>query len=118
MATKATSEGVKEAKRVVTLEDIKFNKENAVLAAVACIPVVAIVLFFVEKKDLFVRYYAAQFMLITLGLIVLSFIVCIAPIVNLVGLVLTIMGALKAYKGERWDIQYVSKYALDLINKY
>lgn len=112
------AESVKEAKRVISLEDIKFNKENAVLAAVACIPVVAVVLFFVEKKDLFVRYYAAQFAVVTLCLIVLSFIVCIAPFVNLVGLVLTIMGALKAYKGERWDLPNVSKYALDIMNKY
>jgi uncharacterized membrane protein len=114
----ASKETVKEAKQIITLEDIKFNKENAVLAAVACIPVVALVLFFVEKKDLFVRYYAAQFLIITVILIVLSFIVCIAPFVNLIGLVITIMAAMRAYKGERWDIQYVSKWALELINKY
>lgn len=111
-------ENVKDAKRVVTLDDIKFNKENAVLAAVACIPLVSVVLLFVEKKDLFVKYYAAQFAVITLAMLVLSFIVCIAPFVNLAGLVLTIMGALKAYKGERWDIPNVSKLALDLMNRF
>lgn len=109
---------VKDAKRVISLEDIKFNKENAVLAAVACIPVVAIVLFFVEKKDLFVRYYAAQYAVLTLVMIVLSFVVCIAPFVNLIGLVLTILGALKAYKGERWDMPKISDWALSLMNKY
>lgn len=109
---------VKEAKRVITLEDIKFNKENAILAAVACIPIVAVILFFVEKKDLFVRYYAAQFLIITIGMLVLSIVVCIAPFVNLAGLVVTILAALKAYKGERWDIPTVSKWALQLINKY
>lgn len=115
---KSTESTVKEAKRVVTLEDIKFNKENAILAAVACIPIVAVVLFFVEKKDLFVRYYAAQFLIITVALLILSIVVCIAPIVNLAGLILTILAALKAYKGERWDIPTVSKWALELINKY
>ncbi|MCC7289632.1 hypothetical protein IT417_00020 [bacterium] len=107
-----------EAKRVVTLDDIKFNKDNALLAVVACIPMIAVVVFLVEKKDLFVRYYAAQFSVITLVLLVLSLVVCIAPFVNLIGLILTIMAALKAYKGERWDIPNVSKFALDLVNKY
>ncbi|HRI05959.1 MAG TPA: DUF4870 domain-containing protein [Candidatus Dojkabacteria bacterium] len=126
----------KEAVRQVSLNDIKFNKDNAVMAAVSCIPIVGAVVFFIEKKDLFVRYYAAQYgLLFVAGLalsvvaMVLSMIpvinvvfgivsLCLTPIVAIGSLVLVIMGAMKAYKGERYDVPVLSKYALEVMSKF
>ena len=51
----------KKAKKVYTLEEIKFNPKNLVKAALACIPILGLVLMFVEKEDLFVRYHATQY---------------------------------------------------------
>ncbi|KKR06097.1 MAG: hypothetical protein UT34_C0001G0137 [candidate division WS6 bacterium GW2011_GWF2_39_15] len=127
---------VKDAVRQVSLNDIKFNKDNALMAALSCIPIVGAVVFFVEKKDLFVRYYAAQFGLLVvagLGLGVLMFVlglipvvnvimgvlsVCLMPLLSLGSLILIIVAAMKAYKGERWDVPVLSKYALQMMNKF
>ncbi len=127
---------VKKAQRQVSLKDISFNKENALMAALSCIPLVGAIVFFVEKKDLFVRYYAAQYGLVlaaSIALGVLSAFVAIIPLVNVIYglvaaclspflglavLVLVIVGAMKAYKGERFDIPVLSDWALKLMSQY
>ena len=119
----------KSAQRVVSLGDIKFNKDNAVLAALSCIPIVGAVVFFVERKDLFVRYYAAQYGLLILLIpveMVLAVIpiigwiigLCLLPLAGLGILILVILGALKAYKGERFDVPVLSEWALKLMSMY
>jgi uncharacterized membrane protein len=126
---------VKNAQRQVSLSDIRFNKDNALMAAISCIPLVGAVVFFVEKKDLFVRYYAAQYgLLFVVGLalgVLSGFIglipviniiyalvaVCISPLLGLGGFILVIVGALRAYKGERFDIPVLSGWALRLMSQ-
>jgi hypothetical protein len=44
----------KKAKKVYSLNEIKFNEKNKVMAMLSCIPIVGLVMLFVEKKDLFV----------------------------------------------------------------
>src|SRR5690554_1738714 len=125
---------VKSAKRQVSLKDISFNKENALMAALSCIPIVGAIVFFVEKKDLFVRYYAAQYGLLVVAGIALSLLgafiglipvinvifaivaACVSPIIGLGMFALVVVGALKAYKGERFDIPVVSEWALRLMS--
>jgi uncharacterized membrane protein len=116
---KSTTEGTtpKEAKRVVSLNDIKFTKENALLSAVACIPGIAIIVFFVEKKDLFVRFYAAQFSILSLVFLVAWF-PFLGQILYLGMLVVAVIAAIKAYKGERWDLPAVSGWAISLMNRF
>ncbi len=136
MATAKTEATPKKATRVVSVNDISFNKENALMAALSCIPIVGAVVFFVEKKDLFVRYFAAQYGLLGLvwlaitvvlpllsvipviGWIIGILLVCITPVLGLGTLVLVILGAMKAYKGERYDVPLLSKYALQLMSKF
>jgi uncharacterized membrane protein len=126
---------VKNAQRQVSLSDITFNKDNALMAAISCIPLVGAVVFFVEKKDLFVRYYAAQYgLLFVVGLalgVLSAFIglipviniiyalvaVCVSPLIGLGGFILVIVGALRAYKGERFDIPVLSGWALRLMSQ-
>lgn len=116
----------KEAKRVVTLDDIKFNEENKTMAALSCIPIVGLIMFFVEKDDLFVRYHAAQFTILGVSPLVLVLFM-VVPILNIVigclsfiiwlGIgVAVVIGIVKTLQGERFDVPVVSGFALKLMN--
>jgi len=121
--TKEVTASGSSKKKQLTLDDIKFNEENKVLAMIACIPIVGLVLLFVEEKDNFVRYIAAQYIvlyvIILLG-VVIYWIPCLGWIIGLtvalINVVLLIVGLIKGYKGERFDIPVVSSLALTLLN--
>jgi uncharacterized membrane protein len=110
----------KDAKKVYTLDEIKYNPDNLTMGVVACIPFVGLVLMFIEKKDLFVRYHATQFAF--LNVIYVLWIIPIlgailVGILGLLSLVLFILGLLKTSKGERFDIPYLSDLALKVMGK-
>ncbi len=108
----------KTAKKVYTLDEIKFNEKNKVMAIVSWIFIVGVVMLFVEKEDTFVRYAAAQSAIVgVLTLIVLVPVIgwIIAPIVGILETVIMVVGMIKAYKGERFDIPGVSNMALKLM---
>jgi uncharacterized membrane protein len=104
----------KSAKKVYTFEDIKFNEENKVMAIVSCIPLIGLIMLFVEKNDQFVRYMGAQFALVG----VLQFFIWI-PIIGWlllpVTFVMIIIGMVKSAKGERFDVPVISGLALKLM---
>jgi uncharacterized membrane protein len=109
----------KQAKKVFTLEEIRFNEENKVMAILACFPIIGLILLFVEKNDQFVRYMGAQFAI--LG--VVSMVVAVIPVIGwlLAGPVmwiLIIVGMVKASKGERFDVPMVSEWALKLMGMF
>lgn len=111
----------KQAKKVYTLEEIKFNEANKVMAILACIPLIGLILFFVEKEDKFVRYMGAQFAIIwAVG--ILSWIPFVGPIFAIIALfvnpILIIVGMVKVSKGERFDIPIVSPWALKLMGAF
>jgi uncharacterized membrane protein len=109
----------KKAKKVYTLEEIKFNEANKTTAILACIPVVGLVLLLTEKDDLFVRYNGAQYTILAAIELVVSLIPVIgwtiSEILSIVVLVLIIMGIVKISKGERFDIPVISDWALKLM---
>jgi uncharacterized membrane protein len=98
----------KKAKKVYTLEEIKFNEANKTMAIVACIPLVGLILMFTEKEDQFVRYMGAQYT-------VLAGIQLIAPLLSILSIVLIIVGMVKVSQGERFDIPMLSGWALKLM---
>lgn len=109
----------KKAKKVFTLEEIRFNEENKVMAILACFPLIGLILLFVEKNDNFVRYMGAQFTLIGVIQLVLGIIPVVGwflsvPFMLLVW-VLIIVGMVKVSKGERFDVPVVSGWALKLM---
>lgn len=120
----------KEAKLQVKFEDIKFNEENKVKAILACIPIVGLILLFVEKDDQFVRYYGAQYTIvgavgmvlpIVMGIIAIIPVIgwilaCLSPLVGLAIMVLVVMGMIKANSGEKFQIPMVNEYAIKLMN--
>jgi uncharacterized membrane protein len=117
-------EKVKEAKLQVKFEDIKFNEDGKIKAILALIfPIVGLIFLFVEKDDLFVRYYSAVAVVIGLALFVLSIVMsiipvigCLSPLLGLGWLIFTIMAVIKANNGEKWQIPTVTEYAVKLMN--
>ena len=119
----------KEAKLQVKFEDIKFNEENKMKAILACIPIVGLILLFVEKDDQFVRYYGAQYTIVgAIGMVLPIFMAivaivpviglvfaCLSPLVGLAVLVVIIMGMVKANNGEKFQIPMIHEYALKLM---
>lgn len=117
-AKKETKTTEKKAKKVYTLEEIKYDPQNSTMAIIACIPIVGLILMFVEKKDLFVRYHATQFALFNIIYFIgfIPFIDAgIAGLLSMIFFVLFIIGILKVTKGERFDIPYLSDFALKLM---
>ena len=104
----------KKAKKVYTLEEIKFTEANKVMAIVSCIPLVGLILMFVEKDDLFVKYHGAQFTLVGV-LQFLAWVPIIGWLMALLSLVLIVVGMIKCSKGERFDIPVLSGLGLKLM---
>lgn len=109
----------KKAKKVYTLSEIKFSEKSKTMAMVSCIPIIGLVMLFVEKKDLFVRYHAAQFAIFNIGYLlglipILGWI--IAPIVGLISLIAFILALLKINSGERYDVPVLSDLGLKLMS--
>lgn len=110
----------KSAKRVYTLDDIKFNEKNKTMAIVSWIPIVGIIMLFVEKEDSFVRYVGAQvgipFIVILILLVIPIINLVVSPLISLTMFVLMIIGMVKTSKGERFDIPLISDLALKLMS--
>ena len=96
--------------------DIKFNEENKVKAMVACIPLVGLILLFVEKEDQFVRYYGGMYTVIGIIGMILGIIPCLNAIVGIAIFILIIVGAVKASQGEKFELPLASEYGIKLMN--
>ena len=105
-----------------------------VAAAIACIPLIGGIIFYIlEKRDSFVRFYAMQsiifgcawflFNIVSavvhavfgaipgIGGILVFFWAIIAALVHLAFLVVMIIAIVKAFTGVRWDIPYIGPIA-------
>jgi uncharacterized membrane protein len=105
----------KKAKKVYTLDGIKYNSQNQWMAVLACIPIVGLILMLVEKEDEFVRYMGAQFTLVG-ALQLFSWVPIIGWLMAPLTFVLIIVGMVKSYRGERFDIPVISGLALKLLS--
>lgn len=86
--------------------------------------VTGIIFLVLEKESDFVRFHAMQSTITFLGLMVLSYIFAIIPfgfiitwLLDLLGLVLWILGMLKAYQGERYKFPLVGDLAEQWLEK-
>jgi uncharacterized membrane protein len=105
----------KKAKKIFTLDEIKYNEKNQWMGVLACIPIVGLILMFVEKDDNFVRYMGAQYTLVGV-LQFFSWVPVIGWLLAPLTIVLIIVGMVKAYKGERFDVPVITGLALKLLS--
>jgi uncharacterized membrane protein len=105
-----------------------------VAAAIACIPLIGGIIFYIlEKRDNFVRFYAMQsiifgcawllFNIVStivhavfgaipgIGGVLVFFWAIVAALVHIAFLVIWIIATVKAFSGVRWDIPYVGPIA-------
>src|SRR6266481_9905822 len=117
-----------------TAKSASTGLPSNVAAAIACIPLVGGIIFYIlEKRDNFVRFYAMQsiifgcawflFNIVSavvhavfgaipgIGGILVFFWAIIAALVHLLFLVIMIVTIVKAFMGVRWDIPYIGPVA-------
>src|ERR1700730_8148442 len=118
----------------VTCKPTSSGLPSNVAAAIACIPLVGGIIFYIlEKHDSFVRFYAMQsiifgcawflFNIVSavvhvvfaaiagIGGLLVFFWAIIAALVHLLFLVIMIVTIVKAFTGVRWDIPYIGPVA-------
>ncbi len=131
----ATNAQTAQAKRVVTLDDIKYNDANKVMAILSVFGLIGLIVALVEKDDLYVKYHGYQFGIFAGVLLVLFFVPlfsafipvvggliavlggCINFILALLAIVAFIIGLVKVLNGERFDMPVFSDIALKMLNK-
>lgn len=109
----------KKAKKIYSLEEIKFNEKNKAMAMLSCIPIVGLIMIFVEKEDQFVRYHAAQFaifnVIFVIGIVpVIGWM--LTPLIGFLALIAFIMALVKINSGKRFDVPVLSGWALKIMS--
>ena len=82
------------------------------------------VLFILLYKDEFVRFWAFQSIVVFLVLFVLNwvliltiFLAILTPLVFVLGVVLWLVMTYKAWQGSKWEVPFIGKLAVKLMNK-
>lgn len=92
----------------------KDSLDSNILAAISYLSVISVVMYIVKKDDSFVSFHAKQGVVIfAFSLISIIPIVgwLISPFVLIVSAILMLVGALKAYRGEKFRIPVVAELA-------
>ena len=110
-----------------------------VAAAIACIPLIGGIIFYIlEKRDNFVRFYAMQsiifgvaWIVISIGCMIVYGLFSVLPgvgwffgglwniawwLINLALFVLFVITIVKAFSGVRWDIPYIGPIARNQVD--
>lgn len=111
MATTSTGTGLK--------------KETAAALAVLLGPTLIVpVLFILLEKDEFVKFWAFQAIVVNLTLMILNWVLILTvflalatPLVFVLGLVLWLFMTYKAWQGEKWEVPFLGKFAVQLMKK-
>ena len=100
-----------------------LNKNTSGALAYVLGPVSGI-FFLVIEKDKFVRFHAAQSVVVFVSLFVLQWIfgltiilIPLVPLVSLLSFVLWLLLVYKAWQGDEWEVPILGKYARQLVKK-
>ena len=109
------------AKKAVSSTGLDKNVAGALAYVLG--PITGII-FLVLEKDPFVRFHAMQSIVVFLGIFALNFVLGITiflailiPLISLASFVLWILLIYKAYKGEKWEVPVLGKFAKQMMNK-
>jgi len=102
-----------------------LKKETAAALATLLGPTLVVpVLFILLEKDEFVRFWAFQSIVVYLVLFVLNwvliltiFLAVLTPLVFVFGVVLWLVMTYKAWQGDKWEVPFLGKLAVKLMNK-
>jgi uncharacterized membrane protein len=102
-----------------------LKKETAAALATLLGPTLVVpVLFILLYKDEFVRFWAFQSIVVFLVLFVLNwvliltiFLAILTPLVFVLGVVLWLVMTYKAWQGSKWEVPFIGKLAVKLMNK-
>jgi len=102
-----------------------LKKETAAALSTLLGPTLVVpVLFILLEKDEFVRFWAFQSIVVNLTLFVLNwvlvltiFLVFLTPLVFVLGVVLWLTMTYKAWQGQRWEVPFIGKFAVQLMKK-
>ncbi len=102
-----------------------LKKETAAALSVLLGPTLVVpVLFVLLEKDEFVRFWAFQAIVVNLALFVLNWVLVLTiflalatPLVFVLGVVLWLFMTYKAWQGERWEVPFIGKFAVQLQKK-
>lgn len=102
-----------------------LKKETAAALATLLGPTLVVpVLFIILEKDEFVRFWAFQSIVVYLVLFVLNwvlvltiFLALLTPLVFVLGVVLWLVMTYKAWQGDRWEVPFIGKLAVKLMNR-
>lgn len=100
------------------------KETSAALATLLGPTLVVPVLFILMEKDEFVRFWAFQSIVVYVALFVLNwvlllsvFLVFLAPLVFILGIVLWLIMTYKAWQGEKWEVPFIGKLAMQIMKK-
>lgn len=100
------------------------KETSAALATLLGPTLVVPVLFILLEKDEFVRFWAFQSIVTYVVLFALNwvliltlFLALLTPFVFLVGVILWLVMTYKAWQGDRWEVPFIGKLAMQLMKK-
>lgn len=82
------------------------------------------VLFILLEKDEFVKFWAFQSIIVYIALFILNwifilsvFLIFLTPLVFILGIVLWLLMTYKAWQGDKWEVPFIGKLAVQLMKK-
>lgn len=107
-------------KAAITVEGLKFNPENKLMAILSTLGLIGGLIGLIEEKDMFVKYHGLQFGILSVIIMIVGFI----PLLNLLSLLLMpvffiiwLVGLMKVLKGETFVMPMISDMALSYMNR-
>lgn len=102
-----------------------LKKETAAALCTLLGPTLVVpVLFILLEKDELVRFWAFQSIIVYLALFILNwvlvltiFLIFLTPLIFVLGIVLWLVMTYKAWQGEKWQVPFIGKFAVQLMKK-
>ena len=87
------------------------TQDDKLMGALSYLWILSVVMLIIKKDSQFVKFHAAQGLILFIASIIFWFIPVLGWILNLVIVILIIVGFLKALSGEQWEIPVVGMLA-------
>jgi len=102
-----------------------LKKETAAALATLLGPTLVVpVLFILMEKDEFVRFWAFQSIVVYVAMFALNwvlvfsvFLLFLTPLVFILGVILWLVMTYKAWQGEKWEVPFIGKLAMQIMKK-